>query len=109
MGADNPNQLDDKPTIAELLADGEWDPGAYRSDTIMVHAHPGGPEARVHRLGPARLLRADLRREGDQHGANKINAAFSSYGPFGTLRTVENLAGCAWTTWRSSTSRGSVT
>ena len=24
------------PTISELLADGEWDPGAYRSDTIMV-------------------------------------------------------------------------
>ncbi len=29
----------------------------------------------------------------NRHGSNKINAAFSAYGPFGTLRTVENLSG----------------
>ena len=29
--------------------------------------------------------------EGIKHGKNKINEAFSQYGPFGTLRTVENL------------------
>ena len=36
MGADNPTQLIEKPTIAELLAEGDWTPGAYRSDTVMV-------------------------------------------------------------------------
>ena len=36
MGADNPERLVEKPTVAELLADGEWDAGAYRSDTMMV-------------------------------------------------------------------------
>ncbi len=38
MGADNPQRLVEKPTVAELLEDGEWDPGAYRSDTmVLVH------------------------------------------------------------------------
>jgi LCP family protein required for cell wall assembly len=31
--------------------------------------------------------------EGNEHDRNKINESFSAYGPFGTLRTIENLSG----------------
>ena len=93
MGADNPKQLVDKPTISELLADGEWDPGAYRSDTIMV-LHIPEDRKRAYIVSIPRDSYVPIYdASGNKHGSNKINAAFSSYGPFGTLRTVENLSG----------------
>lgn len=93
MGTDNPKPEEDKPTVAELLEDGTWDPGAYRSDTLMVLHIPADRKSAyivsVPRDSYVQLYDA----EGKQTESNKINAAFSFYGPFGTWRTVENLSG----------------
>lgn len=93
LGSDNPNPRQDKPTVAELLADGTWDPGAYRSDSIIV-LHLSADRKRASMVSIPRDSYVPIYdAEGTVHGENKINAAFSAYGPFGTLRTVENLTG----------------
>jgi LCP family protein required for cell wall assembly len=93
MGADNPTQLVKKPTISELLADGHWDVGAYRSDTIMVMHIPADRKRAYVVSIPRDSYVPIYDARGNPHGMNKINAAFSSYGPFGTWRTVEKLTG----------------
>ncbi len=93
MGADNPQQLVDKPTISELLAHGQWDPGAYRSDTIMVVHIPADRKSAYAVSIPRDSYVPIYDESGTEHSKQKINAAFSEYGPFGTLRTVENLTG----------------
>ena len=93
MGADNPTRLVEKPTIAELLATGEWDPGAYRSDTVMVVHVPADRSAAYVVSVPRDSYVTIYDDKGDPHGKNKVNEAFSAYGPFGTWRTVENLSG----------------
>ncbi|MET1058772.1 MAG: LCP family protein [Nocardioides sp.] len=92
MGADNPNQREEKPTVAELLKDGEWDPGAYRSDSMMVVHLPADRKSAYVVSVPRDSYVPIYDGEGVKHGKNKINEAFSQYGPFGTLRTIENLA-----------------
>ncbi|MEJ7795791.1 MAG: LCP family protein, partial [Nocardioides sp.] len=93
MGADDPTQLVEKPTIAELLTEGDWTPGAYRSDTVMVVHVPadrsGAYLVSIPRDSYVRIYDA----EGRPQEKNKINEAFAAYGPFGTWRTVENLTG----------------
>ena len=91
MGADNPNQRENKPTVAELLADGEWDPGAYRSDSMMVVHLPADRKSAYVVSVPRDSYVPIYDGEGIKHGKNKINEAFSQYGPFGTLRTLEKL------------------
>lgn len=93
LGADDPAQLVKKPSVAELLADGTWNPGAYRSDTLMVVHIPKDRKAAYTVSIPRDSYVPIYDAEGKQHGSNKINAAFSDYGPLGTLRTVENLSG----------------
>ena len=91
LGADNPRPDPAKPTIAELLADGTWDPGAYRSDSMMVlHISADRRKASVVSI-PRDSYVPIYDGEGNVRSENKINAAFSYYGPFGTWRTVENL------------------
>ncbi len=92
MGADDPDQKDDKPSVAELLADGEWDPGAYRSDTMMVVHIPADRKSAYIVSVPRDSYVPIHDAEGVAQGRNKINAAFAQYGPFGTLRTIENLS-----------------
>jgi LCP family protein required for cell wall assembly len=93
MGADDPHQLVNKPTIAELAAEGKWDPGAYRSDTMMVvHISPSRRHASVISI-PRDSYLPIYDDKGDPHGKNKVNEAFSAYGPYGTWRTVENFTG----------------
>jgi len=93
MGADNPTQLVEKPTIAELLAEDEWTPGSYRSDSVIVVHIPadrsGAYLVSIPRDSYVRIYDA----QGRPQGKNKINEAFAAYGPFGTWRTVENLTG----------------
>ena len=93
MGADNPTRLIEKPTIAELLAADDWNPGDYRSDTVMVVHVPADREGAyvvsIPRDSYVRIYDA----EGEPHDQAKVNEAFASYGPFGTWRTVENLTG----------------
>lgn len=93
MGADNPTQLIEKPTIAELLAGDDWTPGAYRSDTVIVVHIPadrsGAYLVSIPRDSYVRIYDA----QGRPQDKSKINEAFAAYGPFGTWRTVENLTG----------------
>jgi LCP family protein required for cell wall assembly len=93
MGADNAARLVDKPTVAELLASGEWNPGDYLSDTVMVMHIPADREAAYVVSIPRDSLVTIYDDTGEPHDENKVNAAFSTYGPFGTWRTVENLSG----------------
>ena len=93
MGADNPQRLVKKPTVAALLEDGEWDPGAYRSDTMMVVHIPADRKAAYIVSVPRDSYVPIFDAEGNEHDRNKINESFSEYGPFGTLRTIENLSG----------------
>ena len=92
MGADDPNQRVEKPSVSELLADGEWDPGAYRSDSMMVVHIPANRKSAYVVSVPRDSYVTIHDAEGAEQGRNKINAAFSQYGPFGTLRTIENLS-----------------
>ena len=93
MGADDPHQLVKKPTIAELAAEGKWDPGAYRSDTVMLVHIPADRKAAYVVSIPRDSYLPIYDAEGNQHGENKVNEAFSAYGPYGTYRTVENFTG----------------
>jgi LCP family protein required for cell wall assembly len=93
MGADNAERLVDKPTVAELLADGTWDPGTYNSDTMMVVHIPANRKAAYVVSVPRDSYVPIYDGEGVEHGKDKINAAFRDYGPFGALRTVEQLSG----------------
>ncbi len=93
LGADNPNPESEKPSVAELLADGSWDPGAYRSDSLMLlHIAADRKSASVVSI-PRDSYVPIFDDEGRQQPANKINAAFSAAGPYATLRTVEELTG----------------
>ena len=107
MGADNPHRLDKQPTVAELLQDGEWDPGAYRSDTMMVVHIPADRKSAYIVSVPRDSYVPIYDAEGEQHGQNKINEAFSpmASAPCGPSRTSARSAS---TTWRSSTSRAST-
>ncbi len=93
MGADNAERLVDKPTVAELLADGDWDPGTYNSDTMMVVHIPAKRKAAYVVSVPRDSYVPIYDAEGVEHGKNKINTAFREYGPFGAQRTVEKLSG----------------
>ena len=93
MGADDPHQLVKKPTIAELAAEGKWTPGAYRSDTMMLVHIPADRKAAYVVSIPRDSYLPIYDAEGTQHGENKVNEAFSAYGPYGTWRTVENFTG----------------
>jgi LCP family protein required for cell wall assembly len=93
LGADNPDPREDKPTVAELLAADQWDAGAYRSDSMMLVHIPADRRSAVVVSIPRDSYVAIYDDAGDRRELNKINAAFSEYGPFGSLRTVENLTG----------------
>lgn len=93
LGADNPDPSPDKPTVAELLRDGTWQAGAYRSDSIMlVHIPADRRRATIVSI-PRDSYVTIVDDRGTRHELNKINAAFDRYGPFGTVRTVEALTG----------------
>jgi LCP family protein required for cell wall assembly len=93
MGSDDPNRAVDKASVAELLEAGEWNVGAYRSDSMMVVHVPADRSSAYVVSVPRDSYVEVFDDEGQPHGKNKINAAFASYGPFGTWRTLENLSG----------------
>jgi LCP family protein required for cell wall assembly len=93
MGADNPHRLVKQPTVAQLLQDGTWDPGAYRSDTMMVVHIPADRKTAYVVSVPRDSYVPIYDDKGNEHHRNKINEAFAEYGPFGTWRTIESLSG----------------
>jgi LCP family protein required for cell wall assembly len=93
IGADNPEPEEEKPTVAELLSEGSWNPGNYRSDSVMLmHLAQGGRRTSVTSI-PRDSYVPIYDAAGERRTRDKINAAFSEYGPYGTWRTVENLTG----------------
>lgn len=81
-GVDNGERGD----LREMLASGEWQPGAFRSDAIMVLHLPAGRQ---------RATLVSIPRDSwvpvDGYGDQKINAAFSYGGPSLLAQTVEQV------------------
>lgn len=88
-GADNGDS--DSTTIADAMGEGDWQPGTYRSDTLMV-MHIPADRSRAYLVSLPRDSYVELYDENcEAQGGNKINAAFSLYGPAGAICTVEHL------------------
>lgn len=75
-------------SIEEELADGEWNRGAFRSDTMMVLHIPASRD-NAYLVSLPRDSYVEIPGERKQ----KINAAFSFGGPDLAVQTVENLTG----------------
>ena len=78
-------------TLADDIDSGEWPVGKYRSDTLMV-VHISANRKHVYVVSIPRdsfVMIYDA--DGQPTHKDKINSAFSSYGPVGTLSTVEHL------------------
>lgn len=88
-GADNGDA--DGTTIAEAMTDGDWQAGAYRSDTLMVLHIPADRDTAYLVSIPRDSYVEMYDENGEAQGKNKINAAFSLYGPAGAIATVEKL------------------
>jgi LCP family protein required for cell wall assembly len=81
------------PSIAEEIEEGTWSPGQHRSDTIMV-LHVPAHRQKAFLISIPRDSYVDIYDEnGELAGKDKINAAFSNYGPSGYIATVEALTG----------------
>jgi LCP family protein required for cell wall assembly len=81
------------PSIAEDIASGDWESGEHRSDTIMILHIPADRED-AYLVSIPRDSYVDIYDEsGDYAYTDKINSAFSLYGPSGYLSTIEHLTG----------------
>ncbi len=89
-GEPQPGQ-DPDTTIAEDATAAEWPAGKYRSDTIMVVHITSDRDAAYLMSIPRDTFTMLYDSEGTAQHEEKINAAFSKYGPLGTLSTVEHL------------------
>lgn len=74
--------------IAESMREGEWEPGSYRSDTIMV-VRLSADRERAYVVSVPRDSWVEI----PGHGRRKVNAAFSLGGPALYLETVEKMTG----------------
>jgi LCP family protein required for cell wall assembly len=82
MGTDNGNGT----SIKEELADGEWESGSHRSDTLMI-LHITADRDAAYLVSIPRDSYVPI----PGHGRDKVNAAFSYGGPLLAQRTVEGL------------------
>lgn len=96
IGADQGKQLvgqDPGNTIADDAKSDRWPNGKYRSDSLMV-MHISADRKRVSVVSIPRDSFVMLyNAQGGAEHKEKINAAFSRYGPNGALATVEHLTG----------------
>lgn len=77
-------QRDVGPDVYKMLESGEWQKGAFRSDTMMlVHLEAGNRQAQVVSIPRDSYVSIP------GHGRSKINAAFSWGGPSLAVETVE--------------------
>jgi LCP family protein required for cell wall assembly len=84
IGVDDGHEVD----LEDMLTSGQWEPGIFRSDTIMV-AHRSGDGSTFQVVSVPRDSYVDI----PGRGLDKINAAFSYGGPDLLGRTVERLTG----------------
>jgi LCP family protein required for cell wall assembly len=79
---------DGKGVDLDTMLEGEWQPGVFRSDAIMVvHLREDGSEAQLISIPRDSYVPVE------GYGRTKINAAFSYGGPSLLGRTVEDLTG----------------
>ncbi|MDN5892729.1 MAG: LCP family protein [Nocardioides sp.] len=85
LGVDDADYRDDVgPQLDEVLK-GAWQPGAFRSDTMMVlHVDATGDQAQLVSIPRDSWVQVP------GHGNNKVNAALSLGGPELAARTVED-------------------
>jgi LCP family protein required for cell wall assembly len=76
------------PSIAEAVKSGNWQPGSFRSDTIMI-LHITADRDAAYLISVPRDSWVNI----PGHGMNKINAAFSLGGPSLYLQTMEQFSG----------------
>lgn len=83
---------EDTSLAADIEADA-WPVGKYRSDTLMI-VHIAANRKHAYLVSVPRDSFVPLYDDtGEPEGRNKINAAFSKFGPLGTMATVEHLTG----------------
>ncbi len=79
------------PSIAAAMKSGKWDPGAHRSDTIMI-LHITADRDHAYLVSIPRDSYVEIYDgKGHSTGKHKINSAFSLYGPAGYVSTIEHL------------------
>lgn len=80
-------------SIKSDIAATQWPSGKYRSDSMMI-VHISADRKNVYVVSiPRDTLLPLYDATGKYRYNSKVNAAFSFYGPFGALSTVENLSG----------------
>lgn len=94
LGSDKGKAIDGQDpntTVAEDAKAATWPAGKYRSDTLMiVHITSDRKSAYLMSI-PRDTFTMLYDAKGNPQHEEKINAAFSEYGPQGTLATVEHL------------------
>lgn len=90
-GADNGDNDGDNVDTGEALAAPEWENGKLRSDTIMIMHIPAGRQQAYLISIPRDSYVTIYDEQGKPRGEDKINAAFSRYGPTGYISTIEHL------------------
>lgn len=94
LGSDKGKEVEgaEDTTLAEDAASATWPSGKYRSDTIMI-AHITSDRSKIYLVSLPRDTYTDIYdAEGDKQSTQKINDAFSEFGPNGTISTVEHLS-----------------
>lgn len=80
-------------SVEEDAVASEWPSGKYRSDTIMI-VHITQDRSAVQLISIPRDTYTEIYDEkGARKGKQKINAAFSEYGPAGAVATIQELTG----------------
>ena len=92
-GADNGENDGDGVSTEDALDAPEWQAGLLRSDTIMFVHIPADRKSAYLISIPRDSYVTIYDENGDPRGQDKINAAFSTYGPSGYTATIENLTG----------------
>ncbi len=81
----------ERTTLAEDARSSEWPAGKYRSDTLML-VHIPADRKKVQLVSiPRDTFTMLYDGNGDAQHAEKINAAFSQWGPNGAIATIEHL------------------
>ncbi|AXT86067.1 hypothetical protein C6I20_13315 [Aeromicrobium sp. A1-2] len=80
-----------KANVAEDAKSATWPAGKYRSDTIMIVHISADRKSSFLTSIPRDTFTTIYDANGQPQGQNKINAAFSEYGPAGAISTVEHL------------------
>lgn len=92
LGADAKDENNhNNSSIAQDVAKAKWPVGSHRSDTIMV-MHISADRKHVYLFSVPRDSYVPIYdAQGQEKSEDKINAAFSYYGPSGAISTVEHL------------------